>query len=169
MSSPAAERTKIDTPSTGSSSSRSRVSLVSFRLPRRTSTVSSGSCAPAGATPPNSSDATTRARAPKATSRERIGARTIGGAYDTLTFRRGCDCRLRAIGTNCAGPGSVDSQGSQHLVERRDHARVEGAELRVQSRGLVVAHRVDDLLEVVGKHAEERQAPLQVYDRTEKP
>ena len=48
--------------------------------------------------------------------------------------------------------------------ERGDHARVEGAELGVQGRRLVEAHRVHDLLEVVGVHREERDAPLEVVD-----
>ena len=41
---------------------------------------------------------------------------------------------------------------------------VEGPELRVERRGLVEAHRVDDLLEVIGVYREEGDAPLEVVD-----
>ena len=52
----------------------------------------------------------------------------------------------------------------QHLVERAHHAGVEGPELGVAGRGLVEAHLVDAVLQVVGVDAEERHAPLLVVE-----
>ena len=45
-----------------------------------------------------------------------------------------------------------------------DHAGVEGPELGVEGRGLVEAHLVDAVLQVVGVDAEERHAPLVVVE-----
>ena len=76
----------------------------------------------------------------------------------------GADAALPRAGARPLNEASVEPDGGEHLVERGDHARVEGAELGVEGRGLVEAHRVDDLLEVVGVHGEEGDAPLEVVD-----
>ena len=53
---------------------------------------------------------------------------------------------------------------SRTLVERRRPCRCRRAELGVVGRGLVEAHLVDALLQVVGVDAEERDAPLPVVE-----
>src|ERR1035438_249397 len=55
-------------------------------------------------------------------------------------------------------------RGVKHLVERAHESRVELTELGVQGRGLVVAHRVDTLFQVIDVHSEERDAPLPIIE-----
>src|SRR5207253_10032139 len=58
--------------------------------------------------------------------------------------------------------GLRQADAREDLVERAEKAGVEGAELGVQRRRLIEAHRVDAVLEVVDVLAEERDTPLEV-------
>src|SRR3984957_6582569 len=59
---------------------------------------------------------------------------------------------------------SSGAQDRQHVVEPAHHAGVEGTELGVERGGLVEAHFVDAVLQVIGMHTEERHTPLVVVE-----
>ena len=102
-----------------------------------------------------------RGRRARARPRRPAAARPARDGYDGPTPRwrdvtaSGVAARLRL---------AVQPDGAEHLAEGGHHPGVEGPELGVERRGLVEPHRVDDLLEVVGVHGEERDAPLEVVD-----
>ena len=110
----------------------------------------SGSCAPGGARPAEQPDGRDRQRDEQ--QQEASVRRQGAGRYSVLR----CACGYRRV--------SSRPIGVEHLVERGDHAGEERPELRVERRRLVEPHRVHDLLEVVGVHGEERDAPLEVVD-----
>ncbi len=67
----------------------------------------------------------------------------------------------------CGGGHGVGAQAPRTdstSSSAADHAGVEGPELGVERGGLVEAHFVDAVLQVVGMHAEQRHAPLVVVE-----
>ena len=77
----------------------------------------------------------------------------------TTTRPSSCSRSLRSSRDALTRPSAP-----KHVVQRAHHARVERAELGVARRGLVEAHLVDAVLQVVGMGAEERHAPLEVVE-----
>src|SRR6478736_6724818 len=61
--------------------------------------------------------------------------------------------RRKSVGSASVTPATLER--AHQLLHGRDDTRVERAEFGVHGRGLVEAHRVHDVLEIVGVHAEQ--------------
>ena len=165
-SSPSASSTTISTPSTGSSSSASRCALLSTSVPwTRSPPLRSGSLDGRSTSARRRGVADDEPASPTAT-RTAPAARPSEQRATPSPMAERRRSRGRYVGApqgarrcSIATPTSLED-----LVERRDQAGVERAELGVDRRRLVEAHRVDDVLQVVGVHAEQRDAPLVVVE-----